>query len=116
MSFSVVTREADGYPVVAVSGEVDVSSSPQLQRELSAAFDGGAASVVVDLSEVDFLDSTGLGALVSARASAAGAGGTVAVVCTQGRLLKLFTITGLDTTFVIHPTVAQAAAALAQTA
>jgi anti-sigma B factor antagonist len=108
-----ITRESErGYPIVAVSGEVDVYSAPMLRDELTQLLAGGATSVVVDLTDVSFLDSTGLGALVSARTAAGQAGGSLPVVCTHERILKLFTITGLDGVFQIHSTVADALAGL----
>jgi anti-sigma B factor antagonist len=110
-----ITRESEqGYPVVSVSGEVDVYSAPMLREELTQLIDGGANCVVVDLTDVGFLDSTGLGALVSARTAAGQAGGSLPVVCTHERILKLFTITGLDGVFQIYPSVADALAALPQ--
>jgi anti-sigma B factor antagonist len=108
VDFSITHQTLEGHPVVSVHGEVDVSSAPEVQRELDAVIEAGARTVVVDLSDVSFLDSTGLGALVAARAAATASGGSVAVVCDQGRLLKLFTITGLDGAFDIHPTVDEA--------
>lgn len=113
MELALTHRSEGGVPVLEVQGEVDVSSAPQLQRELSMLQEAGAQSVIVDLSAVGFLDSTGLGALVAARAVASDAGGTVAIVCTQDRILKLFTITGLDGAFDIHPTIESAARSLA---
>jgi anti-sigma B factor antagonist len=108
-----VSREAaDDVPVVAVSGEVDVYSAPELKESLTKLFDSGAKSVVVDLSDVAFLDSTGLGALVEARAATNDAGGALAIVCNHERILKLFTITGLDGVFSIHSSVDDALAAL----
>lgn len=112
-----ITRESEqGYPVVAVSGEVDVYSAPMLRDELTQLLDGGATCVVVDLTNVGFLDSTGLGALVSARTAAGQSGGTLPVVCTHERILKLFTITGLDGVFQIYPSVAEALAGLPERA
>jgi anti-sigma B factor antagonist len=96
------------YPVVGVRGEVDVSSAPALQQRLTDLFRTAGNTVVVDLTDVSFLDSTGLGALVAARNSAAGAGGALPLVCTSERILKLFTITGLDGVFDFHPSVAEA--------
>jgi anti-sigma B factor antagonist len=112
VEFSITQQTVGGFPVVAVQGEVDLSSAPELRRALTAVFDGGSSSVIVDLTGVGFLDSTGLGTLVAARASAATAGGQVAVVCDQGRLLKLFTITGLDGAFAIHASIDDAVASL----
>jgi anti-sigma B factor antagonist len=107
-----VSRNAAGdVPVVAVSGEVDVYSAPALKEKLTELLKSGAKSLVVDLSDVAFLDSTGLGALVEARAATSEAGGTLPIVCGQERILKRFTITGLDGVFDIYPTVDEALAA-----
>ena len=86
-------------------------SAPALRDRLTGLLETGP-SVVVDLTDVSFLDSTGLGALVAARTAAAGQGGTLPLVCTQRRILKLFTITGLDGVFAIHDSVADALQAL----
>lgn len=112
MELSVSHPIADGAPVVAVHGEVDVYSAPALKEQLTQLLQSGAHSVVVDLSGVAFLDSTGLGALVEARAATIDAGGSLALVCSHERILKLFTITGLDGVFAIRPTVKAALQAL----
>jgi anti-sigma B factor antagonist len=108
-----VSRSSTGdVPVVVVTGEVDVYSAPALKESLTGLLDGGDSVIVVDLSDVAFLDSTGLGALVEARAATSEAGGSLPLVCSQERILKLFTITGLDGVFAIHPTLDEALAAL----
>lgn len=112
MEVAVSRTPSDGIPVVAVHGEVDVYSAPALKGSLTELLSSGAKTVVVDLSGVGFLDSTGLGALVEARAATSEAGGALPLVCSQERILKLFTITGLDGAFTIHPTVDDALAAL----
>jgi anti-sigma B factor antagonist len=107
-----VTRQATSdVVVVAVDGEVDVYAAPALRDGLTELLQNGS-SVVVDLSEVGFLDSTGLGALVAARTAAAEQGAALPLVCTHQRILKLFTITGLDGVFRIYDTVDAALAAL----
>ena len=112
VELAVSRQSVGGYPVVAVSGEVDVYSAPALKESLTELLQSGASTVVVDLSDVAFLDSTGLGALVEARAATTEAGGSLPIVCSHERILKLFTITGLDGVFAIHPTVDEAVAAL----
>jgi anti-sigma B factor antagonist len=105
-----------GRPTVAVlgvRGEVDLYSAPALKHALTQLFEGGSSTVVVDLSDVSFLDSTGLGALVEARVTATEAGGSLPLVCDQERVLKLFTITGLDSVFTMHDTLELALASLA---
>jgi anti-sigma B factor antagonist len=101
-----------GVPIVAVSGEVDVYSAPALRDGLADLLQQGK-SVVVDLSQVGFLDSTGLGALVAARTTASEHGAGLPLVCTHQRILKLFTITGLDGVFQIFDSVPDAVASLA---
>lgn len=112
MELAVSRHSVGGVPVVAVSGEVDVYSAPALKESLTALFQSGVYTVVVDLSDVAFLDSTGLGALVEARSTTTDAGGELPLVCSQERILKLFAITGLDGVFSIHSSVDEAVAGL----
>jgi anti-sigma B factor antagonist len=112
VELSVSRQSVGGHPVVAVSGEVDVYSAPALKDSLTELLQSGVSSVVVDLSDVAFLDSTGLGALVEARSATTEAGGALPLVCSQERILKLFAITGLDGVFAIHPTVDDAIGSL----
>ncbi len=111
MELSLTDSVVDGVTVVTVEGEMDVYTSPTLRDRLSALLDDGTSTVVVDLSAVTFLDSTGIGTLVGALKRAEEQGGGLPVVCPQDRLLKLFRITGLDGVFTIRDTVAEAVAA-----
>ena len=109
-----VTQPAEpAVSVVGVDGEVDVHSAPQLREGITAQLGSDARAVVVDLTQVAFLDSTGLGALVSARTAAGEKGVALPIVCTSARILKLFTITGLDGVFDIHESVDSAVASVA---
>jgi anti-sigma B factor antagonist len=112
VEFSVAQQSVGGYPVVAVRGEIDVYSAPALKDALTALLTPETSAVVVDLTEVGFLDSTGLGALVAARTSATDADVRLPIVSDRDRILKLFRITGLDGVFEIFPTVDAAVAAL----
>lgn len=112
MEVSVAESAPGALLVVAVSGEVDVYSAPTLAERLNELQQAGRASLVVDLRQVDFLDSTGLGVLVEARAAAVAVGGSLPLVCNQERIRKLFTITGLDGVFSIHETLDSAVAAV----
>jgi anti-sigma B factor antagonist len=111
VELSVTRHGTSDVPVVAVDGEVDVYAAPALRDGLTDLLKNGS-SVVVDLSEVGFLDSTGLGALVAARTAASEQGAALPLVCTHQRILKLFTITGLDGVFRIYDTVDDALAGL----
>ena len=100
----VTSEELGGIPVVHVSGEVDVSTAPVLHDAL-AAVPESSARVVVDLSAVTFLDSTGIGVLVAAlmRLRDGPSAGTLGLVVTRPHLNKVLEVTGLTTIFDIHP-------------
>jgi len=93
--------------VVSVAGEVDAHTAPPV-REAVLATVGPGARVVVDLTEVTFLDSTGLGVFVTALKRLREVDGTLDVVITSPRVLKVFTLTGLDVLIPIHETLAAA--------
>jgi anti-sigma B factor antagonist len=112
VQLSVSQTSAGNVPILAVNGEVDVYSAPALKDKIAELIQSGQTTLIVDLSGVAFLDSTGLGALVEARAATTEAGGSLPIVCNQDRILKLFTITGLDGVFTIHPNVGAAVAEL----
>jgi anti-sigma B factor antagonist len=105
MELSLATREVGGYTVVEVRGEVDIYTSSLLRERLVEVVEAGAKRVVVDLSQVDFLDSSGLGVLVGALKRLRTAGGDLSLVCQQEKLLKIFRITALDRVFALHETV-----------
>lgn len=92
----VSTRKSDGATVVVVSGELDVFTAPDFETALQELISAGDSSLVLDLTGVDFLDSTGLGVMVKALKWAREAGGGLRVVATQERIVKVFRITGLD--------------------
>lgn len=108
---SVSSRAVGEHTVVDVAGEVDVYSAPTLRDRLSDLLDAGQRNLVVDLSGVGFLDSTGIGVLVASQNRARDLGASLGLVCTQDRILKLFQITGLQDAFSIYPSLDAAVAA-----
>jgi anti-sigma B factor antagonist len=101
----------DGTEVVDVAGEIDVYTAPRLRELLIDLVNKNKYQLVVNMDEVEFLDSTGLGVLVGAVKRVRAHDGSVVIVCTQQRILKIFRITGLTKVFGIHETVDQAIAA-----
>jgi len=89
--------------VVTATGEVDLSSASLLREAIGAHLLADRADVVVDLSAVTFLDSTGLGLLVGAAKRARNAGGSLRLVCDNPRVLRVLRITGLDKTLPLYP-------------
>jgi anti-sigma B factor antagonist len=110
MQLRTQVSELAGWTVVTVYGEVDVATSPQLREQLIRLVSDGRVRLVLDLEGVDFLDSTGLGTVVSALKRARTHGGDVRLVCTEARITRLFEITGLDKAVPLHPTLDAAVA------
>jgi anti-sigma B factor antagonist len=94
---------AGGAPVIKVKGEVDVATSPALRERLQDVH--GPGIQIVDLHEVTFLDSTGLGVLVGALKRCRETGGSLRLVIGEPRILRIFEITGLTDVFSIFPSV-----------
>lgn len=105
MELSLATREVTGCVVVELRGELDIYTSSILRERLIELIDEGARHVVVDLSQVEFLDSSGLGVLVGALKRLRTADGDLSLVVASDKLLKIFKITALDRVFPLHDTV-----------
>ena len=100
-------RLEDGGVVVEVSGELDICSSHTLREKLTAASVLSASRLVVDLSELRFIDSTGIGVLaMAARRLALEVG--LAIVCPEGRVCRTLTLAGLDRVVPIFTTRSEA--------
>lgn len=110
MDLTLNTRTRDRFTVLEVAGEVDVYTAPVLRDRLADLLEAGKRHLIVDLGGVEFLDSTGLGVLVAGLNRAREVGGSLSLVCSQERVLKLFRITGLDEVFTVHATVEDALA------
>jgi anti-sigma B factor antagonist len=91
--------------VIAVAGEIHVSTAPEFSARLNDAIASGRTGLVLDLSDVTFIDSTGLSVLLNGLRRVTRRNGKLAIVCTNPTVLRLFQVTKLDTTFDIHPTV-----------
>ena len=100
----------DGIEVIDVQGEIDMYTAPRLRELLIDLVSKGSYQLVVNLDKVGFLDSTGLGVLVGGLKRVRAHDGSLDLVCTQQRILKIFRITGLTEVFGIYETVDQAIA------
>ena len=105
--FRVGHTRLDGSVVVEVAGELDICSSHTLREKLAAAAASGAAPLVVDLSELSLIDSTGVGVLaMAARRFAPEA--DLAIVCPEGRVCRTLTLAGLDRVVPVYSTRSEA--------
>jgi anti-sigma B factor antagonist len=101
----------DGMEVIDVQGEIDMYTAPRLRELLIDLVSTNSYHLVVNLDKVGVLDSTGLGVLVGGLKRVRAHDGSLDLVCTQERILKIFRIAGLTEVFGIYPTVDQALAA-----
>jgi anti-anti-sigma factor len=107
----------DGLQVIAVRGELDLSTAADLEAPLEQAIASGDASVLIDLTECEFIDSTGIALIVRAwqrlDSSAEGDGNGRVVISSQNdQVRRVLEITGLELSIPIHSTREEALAAL----
>ena len=102
MDLSIDVRMEQEHAILEVNGEVDVFTAPKLREQLIDLVEQGQRNLVVSLEGVEFLDSTGLGVLVAGLKRVKVHDGSLAVVCTKEKILKIFRITGLTKVFPIH--------------
>lgn len=96
--------------VLDIEGEVDVYTAPQLKQDIVQIAERGVKHLIVNLSKVEYLDSTGLGVLIGGLKRLREGEGNLALVGPGMRILRIFEITGLDKIFDIYPTEEEAAA------
>lgn len=108
MDLSLSSRTEEPFEIIEVGGEIDVMTAPRLREAVIDAVNRGRMRLIIDVERVDFLDSTGLGVLVGALKRVRADGGSLDIVCTHERILKIFEITGLDKVFGLHENIAQA--------
>jgi anti-anti-sigma factor len=99
--FSVEVRAEDRATIVVPRGELDLASAPELQAQLERAWQSGATQLIVDLRHVQFIDSTGLQAIVSAHRHAQEQGLVFGVVDGGEQVHKLLSLTGMFDTATI---------------
>src|SRR6266540_3829629 len=99
----VSVRRAGPHTVVAVSEVVDIATSAELRKYLADLVQGGATSLVLDLADVRYLDSTGLTVLVETfRLLGGQPGGAMVVVCGDSLVRRVLEVTGLDRAFAVR--------------
>ena len=108
MQLQIDVTQRHGYTILSPQGEIDFATGPQLKDAINERESAGDVNLVMDLQAVDFIESTGLGALIGGRRRAHALKGSLRLVCTEEQLLKIFRITGLDKVFAIYDSVEQA--------
>lgn len=110
MDFELQVGEQAGRAVLTVAGDLDVQSAPQLRDRISELLDAGSTELVVDLRPAEFIDSSGLSAMVAGLKEVKEHGGDMAVVCPQGKIRRVIEIVALDQVFALYDSVDEATA------
>lgn len=101
--FDLVRMEYGGHPVLFVYGEIDVMTAPRLHEALEELIAEAPPTLLVDLANVTFVDSTGLGTLVVAHRHLEERGGTLRLVSVPPNVIQLLEVTGLVSRFHLYP-------------
>jgi anti-anti-sigma factor len=98
-----VVSDADGRVAASVQGDIDLANAPQLIAHLKALICGPGQRIEVDLSGVEFMDSSGLAALIAAQRVAVDRGSPLILVATSPQVERLLEITGCRHLFAVTP-------------
>jgi anti-sigma B factor antagonist len=113
VSITIHTKQVNEHcATVALAGRLDASNAQTLKESLEQLIDGGTTQLVVDLTQVPFVDSAGLAALVSTLKAIRRVGGNVLLSGVQPQARTVFSLTMLDQVFAIHPNVEAALVSL----
>lgn len=104
----------DGVRLLAIRGELDLNSAPGLEGALDKALSSGRPAILIDLSDCEFIDSTGLALIVRAWQQVDGGNGNGRLVlcCPNSQVRRLLDITGLEASISLHDEIDEALAEL----
>ena len=105
---SIDIRTESDVPVVQLSGELDIDQAVRVREHLDKVIDGGALRLIIDLSDVSYIDSTGLGMLVAVHKRLVAEQGFYVLTVPRASQRKVFEITGLSTVLVIMQSLEEA--------
>jgi anti-anti-sigma factor len=98
-----IESRGDGTRILRVAGELDLHTCPRFQEELQAAIEQPFKSLLVDLTDCDYLDSTAIHVLVQAQRSLNGRADKLALIVPSPQLRRIFDLAGLDEVLHIYP-------------
>src|SRR4051812_40100328 len=101
-AFSIQVRQGTAERVIALAGELDLYDAEKLRKVLSPLVQEPGATTVVDMSELAFVDSTGIGVLVAMLKQARASDGDLLLRRPSERITAVLNLTGLDRIFVIE--------------
>ena len=99
----IASQDVDGVTVFDVEGKIDTSTSPDAQRAIDARMAEGVSKILVDLSKVDFVSSTGLRVFLVTAKRLNGSGGSLRLCGLNDVVAEIFEISGFDTILDVFP-------------
>ncbi|MFV2198064.1 MULTISPECIES: STAS domain-containing protein [unclassified Nocardiopsis] len=106
------TRVDSRSVIVAVEGELDIATAADLQEQIESAIDEHGSWLILDLSKLDFMDSSGLNVIINAYRTVRERGGSLALAALNERVTKVVRLVGLHRQVPVHRTVATAVTAM----
>jgi anti-sigma B factor antagonist len=110
LTIEISTDEQSGAHIYRLRGSLDLATAPSVRAALVEVAAAGQHDIVVDLTQLEFLDSTGLGALIGAHRRALENGGNLRLAVGEGRIARLLNITGLMRVFPVYASLEDALA------
>jgi len=95
LDLKISLKKEQGIPVIALNGEIDVYTYPQLNEMIDKIVQEGANNIVVNMEDVRYIDSTGLGVLANTASKILLRKGQLNIVCTKPNVRKIFMVSGL---------------------
>lgn len=108
LSIDLKTEDGGETIIFKLRGSLDLATAPTVRAALSEATEKGGQHLIVDLTQLEFLDSTGLGALIGAHRRAAERGGSLRLIVSNGPISRLLNITGLIAVFAVFASIEDA--------
>jgi anti-sigma B factor antagonist len=105
MDFGIATVEDTEVAVISLSGELDIASAPQLEERIQSLVDAGHTRLIVDLADLTFCDSTGIGTLVRANNDCLNLGGYLRLAAPNRHVARVLAVVGLLNTFPTYSSV-----------
>jgi len=102
MDLQIAVRRNDEYAIVDLSGELDAYTSARFREVMIELIEDGRAKLIVSLTNVEYIDSSGLGALVGGLKRASERNGRIVIICHEPQVRKVFEITGLEKVFPLY--------------
>ncbi len=102
MDLQINVRKLGGVPIIDLKGEVDAYTSARFREVMIELIENGGANIVVSMANVEYIDSSGLGALVRGLKRVSERNGRMHIVCNNPQIRKVFEITGLEKVFPLY--------------